>query len=173
MEALEQTSLEYTVFYVGYFLDFWSYPHAKTYQLPNIIAVDIEHNVAAIPSTGDKSVSIAEEVKGECHILHKQRILLTHQGGGTKFKVTYDSLDLLRTGKVTELPAHLSLYAHMPKEEIQSIFSVFGIWFHEGMFNLQPTETLNQVFPHIKPWNVKEVLQLALWGGMNPAQFYD
>lgn len=57
LEALEKSSLEYTLFYVGYFLDFWGHPHVKPYQLPNIITVDIEHNVAAIPGTGDTPVT--------------------------------------------------------------------------------------------------------------------
>ncbi|KAF9634762.1 putative nmra-like family protein [Lasiodiplodia theobromae] len=201
LEALEKSSLEYTLFYVGYFLDFWGHPHVKTYQLPNIIAVDIEHNVAAIPGTGDTPVTfthtfdvaefvaaslelpkwdresyvigetvtwnefvrIAEEVKGMYYTAY-QLAQLTLSAIGTKFKVTYDSLDLLRSGKVTELPSHLSLYVHMPKEEIQSIFAVFGIWFHEGLFNLQPKKRLNDVFPHIKAYTVRELLELA-WKG--------
>lgn len=51
------STLEYTLFYVGYFLDFWGHPRVKTNQLPNIIAVDIEHNVAAIPGSGDVPVT--------------------------------------------------------------------------------------------------------------------
>jgi hypothetical protein len=202
LQALEKSSLEYTLFYVGYFLDFWGHPHVKTYQLPNIVAVDIEFNVAAIPGTGEtpvvfthtfdvakfvaaalelstwdresyvigdtvtwnQFVQIAEEVKGWYSILCRKKTRLTHSVIGTNFKVTYDSLDLLRAGKVTELPSHPPLYAHMPKEEIQRIFSVFGVWFHEGLFNLQPKKTLNSVFPGIKVWTVKELLQSA-WGG--------
>lgn len=56
VDALEKTSLEFTLFYVGYFLDFWGYPRVKTYQRQNLIAVDIEHNKAAIPGSGDVPV---------------------------------------------------------------------------------------------------------------------
>ncbi|KAF4540747.1 NmrA-like family protein [Lasiodiplodia theobromae] len=184
LEALEKSSLEYTLFYVGYFLDFWGHPHVKTYQLPNIIAVDIEHNVAAIPGTGDTPVTfthtfdVAEFVAASLELPKWDResyvigetvtwnefVRIAEDVKGTKFKVTYDSLDLLRSGKVTELPSHLSLYEHMPKEEIQSIFSVFGIWFHEGLFNLQPKKRLNDVFPHIKAYTVRELLESA-WKG--------
>lgn len=56
-EALEKTSLEYTSFYVGYFLDYWGYPRVKTYQLQFVTAVDIEHNRAAIPGKCDTPVT--------------------------------------------------------------------------------------------------------------------
>lgn len=56
VEALEKSSLEYTLFYVGYFLDFWGYPKVKSFQRQNVIAIDIEHNTAAIPGTGNTPV---------------------------------------------------------------------------------------------------------------------
>lgn len=54
---LETSNLEYTAVYMGYFLDFWGYPKVKTYQRQNIIAVDIENEVAAIPRTGETPVT--------------------------------------------------------------------------------------------------------------------
>lgn len=57
IDALEKTSLEYTSYYVGYFLDYWGYPRVKTYQLPFVIAVDMEHSKAAIPGKGDTPVT--------------------------------------------------------------------------------------------------------------------
>lgn len=62
VEALEKTSLEYTLFYVGYFLDFWGYPRVKSFQRPNIIAVDIEHKRAAIPGTGNTPVTFTHSL---------------------------------------------------------------------------------------------------------------
>lgn len=57
VEALEGSSLEYTLFYVGYFLDYWGYPRVKTYQAQNIIVVDIEHNKAAVAGIGDTPIT--------------------------------------------------------------------------------------------------------------------
>jgi hypothetical protein len=57
VEALEKTSLEYTLFYVGYFLDVRGSPHAKSYQRQNIIAVDIEYKRTAMPGTGNAPVT--------------------------------------------------------------------------------------------------------------------
>lgn len=55
-ELEKSSTLEYTLFYVGYFLDFWGYPRVKSYQRQNIIAVDIEGEVAAIPGSGETPV---------------------------------------------------------------------------------------------------------------------
>ncbi|KAF7558017.1 hypothetical protein G7Z17_g311 [Cylindrodendrum hubeiense] len=182
LEALQTSSLEYTLFYVGYFLDFWGHPRVKTNQLPNIIAVDIEHNVAAIPGTGDTPVTfthtrdVAKFVAASLELPKWEResyvigdtvtwnefVKIAEEVKGTKFEVSHDSLDLLRTGKVTELPSHPQLYVHMPKEQIQGIFSVFGLWFDEGMFHLKPPNgTLNEVFPDITALTVKELLELG------------
>lgn len=57
VEALEKSTLEYTLFYVGYFLDFWGYPRVKSYQRQNLIVVDIEYNKAAIPGDGNTPVT--------------------------------------------------------------------------------------------------------------------
>lgn len=42
---------------MGYFLDYWGYPRVPTHQTPMVLAVDIEHEVAAIPGTGDTPIS--------------------------------------------------------------------------------------------------------------------
>ncbi|KAH6972894.1 hypothetical protein BKA56DRAFT_492850 [Ilyonectria sp. MPI-CAGE-AT-0026] len=182
LEELEVSTLEYTLFYVGYFLDFWGHPRVKTNQLPNIIAVDIEHNVAAIPGSGNVPVTfthtrdVAKFVAASLELPKWDResyvigdtvtwnefVRIAEEVKGAKFEVSYDSVEFLRTGKVTELPSHPPLYAHMTKEQIQSIFSVFGIWFEQGMFELKPPKgTLNEVFPDIKAWTVKELLELG------------
>ncbi|KAF2186054.1 NAD(P)-binding protein [Zopfia rhizophila CBS 207.26] len=181
LDYLEKSNLEYTLFYVGYFLDYWGHPHVHTFQYPSFIAVDIEHNVAAIPGRGNTPITfthtsnIAEFVvaslelpkwERESHIIGdsvtwNEFLKIAEEVKGTDFEVTYDSIELLQSGKVTELPSHPSLYSQLPKEIIQQIFSVFGIWFEEGLFNLQPKKTLNEVFPHIEVWTVRDVLERA------------
>ena len=41
--------------------------------------------------------------------------------------------------------------------------ATFGKFFHDGVFDLKPEKTLNQVFPEIKVSSVRDVLQKA-WG---------
>ncbi|KAH7153443.1 hypothetical protein EDB81DRAFT_455426 [Dactylonectria macrodidyma] len=178
VEELEKSTLEYTLFYVGYFLDFWGYPRVKSYQRQNIIAVDIENNTAAIPGKGDTPVvfthtlDVAEFVVAalglpkwdrESYVIGdavtwNEFLAIAEEVKGQKFTVTHDDLNLLLSGKITELPSHPSLYTQMPKEAIQSLFATFGVWFEKGMFNLQPNDTLNKVFPYIKARTVREVL---------------
>ena len=66
----------------------------------------------------------------------KYHSVLTNMKIGIKFRVTYDSIEKLNTGTVTE---------------------------HDGVFDLKPEKTLNQVFPEIKVSSVRDVLQKA-WG---------
>ncbi|EEU36823.1 uncharacterized protein NECHADRAFT_42269 [Fusarium vanettenii 77-13-4] len=184
VEALEKSTLEYTLFYVGYFLDFWGYPRVKSYQRQNLIVVDIEYNKAAIPGDGNTPVTfthtfdVAEFVAASLELPSWEKesyvigdsvtwnefLRLAEEVKGEKFEVTHDSLDLLLSGQITELPSHPSLYSQMPKEQIQALFSTFGVWFEKGLFNLKPTtKTLNDVFPEIHARTVKEILE-AGWG---------
>jgi len=82
---------------------------------------------------------------------------------GAKFDVTYDSIDVLKSGKITELPSHVGLYSFVPKEAFQGMISTFELWFEEGVFDFKSEKLLNAVFPEIKPWTVKDILQTA-WG---------
>ncbi|KAI3548308.1 hypothetical protein CSPX01_03104 [Colletotrichum filicis] len=183
VEDLENSSLEYTLYYVGYFLDFWGYPRVKTYQIQNIIVVDIENNRAAIPGKGGTPVTfthtldVAEFVVASLELPKWEResyvigenvtwnefLRIAEEVKGVKFEVTYDDIDFLKSGKITELPSHPSLYGVMPKDQLQALFATFGIWFEEGLYHLEPGTTLNQLFPGIKARTVKEVIQ-AGWG---------
>ncbi|KAL6365695.1 hypothetical protein LRP88_01696 [Fusarium phalaenopsidis] len=184
VEALEKSTLEYTLFYVGYFLDFWGYPRVQSYQRQNLIVVDIEYNRAAIPGDGNTPVTfthtfdVAEFVAAsldlpswekESYVIGEsitwnEFLRFAEEVKGEKFEVTHDSLDLLLSGQITELPSHPSLYSQMPKDQIQALFATFGVWFEKGLFELKPTnKTLNEVFPEIHARTVKEVLE-AGWG---------
>ncbi|KAM0184887.1 hypothetical protein ACHAPI_012332 [Fusarium lateritium] len=184
VEALEKSSLEYTLFYVGYFLDFWGYPRVKSFQRQNIIAIDIQHKKAAIPGTGQAPITFthtldtAEFVAAsldlpkwelESYIVGdtvtwNEFLRIAEKTTGESFDVSYDDLNTLQAGKITELPSHLSLYSQMPKDQIQALFATFGVWFETGLFHLQPTtKTLNEVFPPIKARTVEDVIA-AGWG---------
>jgi hypothetical protein len=81
---------------------------------------------------------------------------------GVKFNIKHDSVESLRRGQITELPAHVPVYPFFPKEQLQFVFAVFGLWFDGGSFDLRPGQgslDLNARFPEIKPLKVKDVLQ--------------
>ncbi|KAF5004114.1 hypothetical protein FDECE_9387 [Fusarium decemcellulare] len=178
VEALEQTNLEYTLFYVGYFLDFWGYPRVPSYQRQNIVVVDIEHNTAAIPGTGDTPVTfthtfdVAEFVAASLDLPKWDResyvvgdtvtwnefLRIAEKVKGERFQVVHDTLEKLLAGTITELPSHPLLYSQMPKELIQALFATFGVWFEQGLFHLKPTKTLNMIFPEIVARTVEDIL---------------
>lgn len=80
---------------------------------------------------------------------------------GFKFDVTYDSLKTLRSGNITELPGQTSNYVDYPKEKFQSMFAGFGLMFEEGRLNFKPKQTLNDLFPEIKPVSLTEIIEIG------------
>lgn len=56
LSALESTSLEHTVVYNGYFLDYFGTPGLKSYMDDVAFFVDVTNNAAAIPGSGEVSV---------------------------------------------------------------------------------------------------------------------
>ena len=82
---------------------------------------------------------------------------------GEKFKVTYDSVEKLKRGETTEIPSQEAVYPFFPKEALHGLAATFGLWWEEGVLGFRPERTLNQQFPEVKTWTVKEFLQEA-WG---------
>jgi hypothetical protein len=78
-----------------------------------------------------------------------------------KFNVTYDDVTTMKAGQTTELPGQVPMYAFLPKEILQYMIAVHGLWFEEGVYDLKPKRFLNDDFPQIKPIKVKELLEAA------------
>ena len=115
--------------------------------------------------TWNEFVHLAEEAKGERHPL-----LPTLRPGavanyvpGTKFNVKYDSVESLEKGETTELPGQLAIYPFFPKEALQGMAATFGLWFEQGVLGFMPEKSLNEQFPEVTTWKVKDFLQEA-WG---------
>lgn len=80
---------------------------------------------------------------------------------GSKFNVTYDSVDKLAKGELTELPSHPPIYQFIPKPVVQGLFSMFGVWVTEGVFDFPEDVVLNKKYPEIQTKKLKDVV--ALW----------
>lgn len=78
--------------------------------------------------------------------------------------MTYDSVQKLQSGEITELPGQVAAYSYFPKQWTQQLFSTFGFWVTEGLFDFPKDRVLNQVFPHLKVTGVREMLQKS-WEG--------
>ena len=53
VQELKNTSLEFTLFWPGWFMDYYGIPHIKTHMDPFPFAVDVGNRAAAIPGSGD------------------------------------------------------------------------------------------------------------------------
>ncbi|KAF9875398.1 hypothetical protein CkaCkLH20_07218 [Colletotrichum karsti] len=183
LTALKATSLEWTAIYNGYFLDYFGTPKLKSYMDDVAFFVDVANNVAAIPGSGEVTVAFAHtsdvgrfvarllEHPGwspETYIIGDKAtfhdvVRLAEEVKGVKFTVFHDSIEHLEAGKLTELPSHHQFYSIYPKEMLHSFLAPFGLICARGQANLQPSQTLNEGFPDIKPLKVIDVLKLG-WG---------
>ncbi|KAH8691252.1 hypothetical protein BGW36DRAFT_363589 [Talaromyces proteolyticus] len=180
--ALRKTSdLEYTVFYNGYFMDYWGMPAVPSHMPPIMMVLDIPNDTAVILGSGNVPVTfthtfdVAKFVAGsldldkwdpESYVMgdkvtFNQLLSLAEDAKGTKFSVAFDSIEKLKTGQTTELPAQVPLYSFLPKEVFQYMVSIHGLWLEEGVYDLKPARFLNDHLPQIKPMKVKEILEQA------------
>ncbi|PVH68336.1 NAD(P)-binding protein [Cadophora sp. DSE1049] len=179
--AVAATSLEHTVWYAGYFADYYVAPGVPSHMMILSVAVDVPNNTAAIPGSGDvpvvftHTVDIAKFVAAsltlskwepETYLIgdkltFNELVKVAEEVKGVKFKTSYDSLEFLKSGKVTELPSHPVMYPYIPKEKLQGLLSVFGIMFESGVFNFNPSRTSKDDFPDLTLRSLKDLLTEA------------
>ncbi|EQB46795.1 hypothetical protein CGLO_14137 [Colletotrichum gloeosporioides Cg-14] len=179
----ETKDLEYAVVHNGFFLDYWAPQAEKSNMTPFTLFIDIPNVSAAIPGSGNvpsafthtrdvaKFVAAALDLKKWDNDLYivgdkvtwNEFLKLAEDAKGTKFNVAYDSAEKLKAGQTTELPGQIPAYPFFPKEAYQALAGTFGWWFENGTFDIPPSgkKTLNELFPEIKAWKVKEILDKA------------
>jgi len=186
VNAVSKTNLEWTGIRNGLFTDFYVAPKVKSYLNPLPLVIDIQGNAAGIPGTGNEAIVLTHTsdiskyvaelvldsnpwtqvsvVIGD-RITWNEFVKIAEDVRGSKFEVTYDSIDTLKQGKITELPSHPHIYPFFPKEAMQGMFSAFGLLFASGDFDLksESSNSLNVRYPDIKPKTVRELVQEA-WG---------
>jgi hypothetical protein len=178
-DQLRTTSLEWTEIATGYFLDYWGMPHIKTNMTPDMPALDVVHGVAGIPGTGDEPVSFAytyDVASVVAEILTTPKwdeatyivadkltwndfVALAEAARGRKFHVSYDHVDELAKGNITELPSHSEVYHEFPKEELQEMYSGLGLSMARGTFDLDLNKSVHLQFPHIQMMTVRDMLR--------------
>jgi len=184
IEALHKTDLEWTQIHNALFLDYYGMPHVKTYLTPLVFAVDIANKTAAIPgATGDEMISftytkdLAKFVVAvvglpkwdqafHCYsdnATWNEVVQIAEEMTGSKFNITYDSVEKLQRGEITELPSHRYLYEYIPKPLLGGLLSKFGLWTVNGMMHVPKEGSLNERFPEIETTTVREVL--GAWKG--------
>ncbi|KAL6872507.1 hypothetical protein HDV57DRAFT_505364 [Trichoderma longibrachiatum] len=180
---LRKTNLEWTRVANGYFMDYYGQPHIKTYLHPLSFVIDVPNKIAAIPGTGNEvlaftytqdvakftvaSLSLpkweeATYVYGERSTFNKV-LALAEEARGTKFDVTYDPVEKLSKGEITELPSHKEIYPIFPKAMFQGLFALFSLWIIEGRLDVPEDKSLNAKFPEIQTTKLSEIV--GAWKG--------
>ncbi|WYZ35333.1 hypothetical protein EsH8_I_001609 [Colletotrichum jinshuiense] len=182
---LEKTNLEWTSFNVGWFLEYYGMPHVETYMQQTTFVVDMANRHASIPGDGKQMMTFTYTKDVAKYVVEalglrvwdrttyvigdkmtwEEFVKIAEEArGGEKFKVTYDSVRKLKAGEITELPGQISAYSYFPKKWAQRLYSVFGFWVTEGVFDFPEDKALNKHFPLIEVTKVKDMLQAA-WKG--------
>ncbi|KAI1370469.1 NAD(P)-binding protein [Hypoxylon crocopeplum] len=182
LRALETSKdLEWTLFYTGYFMDYFGMPNFPSYLTPYVVLMDIPGNTAAIPGGGNKLVTFTHTsdvgkfvaasldlekwehvsiIIGD-KVTMNEAVKLAEEAKGTKFTVFYDDVEKLKRGEVTELSSQTSLYSVIPREFVQAMSSAFGIWVDRGDMDFDEDISLNKKFPELKTIKLKELLEKA------------
>jgi nucleoside-diphosphate-sugar epimerase len=58
IDEIRKTSLEWTEFYNGFFLDYYGMPHIESHMNPFTFVVDMASKTAVIPATGNEPLSL-------------------------------------------------------------------------------------------------------------------
>ena len=187
-KLLAETSLEWTAIHSGMLLDYLGMPHYPSYLAPVNVWIDMAHDVASIPGSGDIPVvfthtfDIGEYVAGlltmpegtwlrECVVMGDKLTLndlvkVAEQAKGVPFETARDSEDSLKAGKVTDLPIHkdpAQTKAFGGQEIMQQFLANLGLMVEAGDFNLDEDICINKKLPEIVPRKARDVM--ACWKG--------
>ncbi|KAI9839153.1 MAG: hypothetical protein M1819_003146 [Sarea resinae] len=183
IKELQKTDLEWTRFYVGQIMDHLGTPHIKSHMGVYSIHFDMANRAAAIPGTGNDLLSftysfdVARFVEAALDMARWENemfcysdngtyndvLKLAEEARGSKFTVTYDSVEKLERGEMTELPFHPSWYPRIPKPALQRRYATFGLLTIQGLTHLPEEKSLNKVFPQIQTKTVEEMV--GAWKG--------
>ncbi|KAK4068250.1 uncharacterized protein Triagg1_7493 [Trichoderma aggressivum f. europaeum] len=179
-DSLRNTALEWTRFSVGLFLDYYGMPAIKTHLPPMSFAVDMNSKKAALPGTGNEpfafiySYDVGKFVSAfldvpkweEITYIYGEKttwngfIKVASEVSGSTFEVSYDPIEKLAKGEVTELPSHKEELAKSPFPEpiARQLLAVLGYWVVGGQFDIPVDKSLNKIFSSIKPMGVRDML---------------
>ena len=77
--------------------------------------------------------------------------------------MVHDTLEDLRAGKISEIPAYVALYDVFPKEELLGMMAGLGVGMITGVFDLQG-DLLNDKYSKIQPVKVRDFIKMH-WEG--------
>ncbi|KFY70879.1 hypothetical protein V499_08901 [Pseudogymnoascus sp. VKM F-103] len=177
----EFPSLSSIRFITGMFMDFFGPPPNPPQINVISIVIDPEHAKAGIPGDGSATIIITHTTDvarfvaaalslpdwPEKVIIQGDRLTLdevvavAESVKGSKFDVTYSSVEDLKAGKITELPSNIPRYAFVPKPMVDGITQTFTIGMAIGLFDIKGP-LLNDLIPEVKPLSLEAFLKKSL-----------
>ncbi|KAJ4191681.1 hypothetical protein NW759_016673 [Fusarium solani] len=186
VNALRSSSLQFTRFANGFFMDYWGMPNIPSNLWPYTWAIDVANRRAAIPGTGNDVLSLTYSVDvakfvircldadewPEISILAGSDITFNEllaiaekiQGTGSKFDVTYDSVETLQKDEPTLLSSEYGGGGGAFETEAKQMVALFGRMTIAGNFRLPAENRINENFPDLHALTAEELLTKA-WGG--------
>ncbi|KAI1267746.1 NAD(P)-binding protein [Xylariaceae sp. FL1019] len=182
LKALHQTKdLEHTQFYPGFFTDYWCMPAVKSHIEAAAYVVDIPNSTAVIPGDGTTPVGFThtldvakyvaaaldlEKWESEYNIVADKKtwnefLPLFEDARGTKFKVTYDSIESLKAGNPTPLPAQAEAGLFAEGSPFPQLMCFALVLLVNGKFDVKRGRAAKEAFPDIHARTVKELMDLA------------
>ena len=83
---------------------------------------------------------------------------------GAKFDVVHDTLDDLRAGKISEIPAYGALRDVLPKEMLLEMMAALGVAMVTGVFDLEGDALNDKYRNRIQPVKMRDFIQMH-WEG--------
>ncbi|EXJ65601.1 uncharacterized protein A1O5_11128 [Cladophialophora psammophila CBS 110553] len=185
---LQSSSLHYTRIVCGWFMDYWGMPIVKSHLSDFSWGVDLFNRRAAIPGDGKNILSLtligdvaravlllleAEEwpewtfAVGD-NVSFNEFLGIAERLAGSKFELTYDSLQELENGKVTLLPKPGSTAWEASASETQDrkdMLTLYGKFYTSAVLDLsQESPQLSAVFPDWNPKKLESFLA-EVWQG--------
>ncbi|KAF5621044.1 uncharacterized protein FTJAE_11384 [Fusarium tjaetaba] len=177
---LRKTDLEWTCFDNGFFLDYYGPPTFKSYMQRVAWAIDIANKKAGIPGTGNEPMTftytfdVAKFVVAALDLPKWEELMYCYgekttwnkvlkqaeNAIGSKFDVSYDPVEKLEKGEVTEFPFNINA-AGLPQKVLEGLMSLWGRYALEGKYDMPTDKALNKVLPDIQPLKMEDVL--GLW----------
>lgn len=181
LDMLKRTDLEWTEIHNGIFLDYFAMSRGlKSNLAPNVIAVDIEHNKAALPGDGNMPVAFTysydmarfviasldlpkwptvSRIVGD-KVTWNEFVALAEEVTQKKFDIQYDDVNRLSNGQITELPGHVRLYGtYNGKEYFCRFLAAFELMDTVGASDIRTEDSLNKKFPLIRPLTIRSMLE--------------
>ncbi|KAH7160973.1 hypothetical protein EDB81DRAFT_924211 [Dactylonectria macrodidyma] len=185
-------TLEWTRFHNSFFLDYYFSSKMKTFLTPGKNIADLDSKKAIIPGEGNVPVSFTHTldvarsvvaslslplwpgrlyVSGD-YLTWNEFIDIAENAPGFKFERQYNDLEDLKSGDITrfkQLDDWEVLYKYWPKRMVERLPSAIQYFMGAGLADSNRYDPrLNDLFPDIKPLNVRDALE-SYYKGTTPS----